>query len=83
MAAVTVIDSIEAHGEWTGEITIAATGDTLATSFGNIVSVQLTSKTTSAADTYIDYDTSAGTVTFNGAGTGFVGTWSCTIRGRP
>lgn len=82
MAAVTVIDHMERNGEWTGRITIATTGDTLATFFGNIVSVQLTPETTTDATTYCDYDISGGTVTFNGAGTGFVGNWSCTIAGK-
>jgi len=72
MAAVTVLDQSEVFKNMKAlRVTIAATGDTLETPFTRILSVQMTPETTTAATTYWDYDISGGTVTFNGAGTGF------------
>ena len=82
MAAVTVLDYSETSpNEWTGRVTIAATGDTLQTAFSRILSVQLTPETTTDGNSYWDYDISGGQVTFNGGGTGFVGNWSVTVKG--
>lgn len=84
MAAVTIKDETETLGCFKAYIiTIAATGDTLETPFSRIINVQCTSESTSAANTYIDYDKSGGKVTFNGAGTGFAGDWSVLVVGLP
>ena len=82
MAAVTVLDKIETvPNKWIGRVTIAATGDTLQTNFQRIVSVQMTPETTTDGTAYWSYDISTGQVTFNGAGTGFVGNWSVEVTG--
>lgn len=81
MAAVTKLDESECLPNMKAyRVTIAATGDTLVTPFKRIQSVLMTPETTTSGAEW-DYDISAGTVTFNGSGTGFAGDWSVLVVG--